>query len=164
MAIGAYHAPTTGLLKLNFKPELLSTYQQFELEIEKSDIDIDYELVTSVARDHEWMDPWEQALLYQISVEKVYLNPSLTLTELAKKMGTNASLLSKVINSRFGISFNELINKYRVKEVITLMKDPAYKNLNLLAIAYDAGFNSKSTFNRAFKKSTGASPKDYLVQ
>jgi len=83
---------------------------------------------------------------------------------LAKKMSTNASLLSKVINSRFGISFNELINKYRVEEVITLMKDPAYKNLNLLAIAYDAGFNSKSTFNRAFKKSTGASPKDYMVQ
>ena len=163
MAISAYHAPTMGLLKLNFKPELLLIYQQGQ-DVQGNHIvqDADYEEIVEQQADSSWMDQWQQELLYQINVEKVFLNPSLTLTELAKKMGTNASLLSKVINTRFGVSFNELINRYRVEEVILLMKDPAYKNLNLLAIAYDAGFNSKSTFNRAFKKLTGDIPKDFL--
>jgi AraC-like DNA-binding protein len=71
-------------------------------------------------------------------------------------------LLSKVINSTYGQNFNDYINRFRVDEAVKLMNDPAYKNFNILVVAYDAGFNSKSTFNRAFKKVTGVTPKDYL--
>ena len=97
-----------------------------------------------------------------MDIDKVYLDPELTLTELAKKAGTNASLLSKVINTSYSQNFNDYVNRFRVAEAIRLMADPQYRNFNLLAIAYDAGFNSKSTFNRAFKKVTGVIPKDYL--
>jgi len=110
------------------------------------------------------MDVWVAKLNSMMVEQHIYTEAELTLTELARKMETNASLLSKVINSRFGMSFNDLINKFRVEEAIRLMGDARYKNLNLLAIAFDAGFNSKSTFNRAFKKITGKNPKDFMAK
>ncbi|EHQ24979.1 helix-turn-helix domain-containing protein [Mucilaginibacter paludis] len=163
MAISAYHANPVKGLKLNFEPDLLLHYQQpLRLEMQTpTTIDIAYTAVDTVAPDNEWMNSWKEKLTNMIATERVYIEPELTITELAKKMGTNASLLSKVINTCFEMSFNDLINKCRVEEAIRLMGDARYKNLNLLAIAFDAGFNSKSTFNRAFKKITGKNPKDY---
>lgn len=110
------------------------------------------------------MVQWKEKVVAIMEEHKVFLDPELTLTELAKKLNTNPSLLSKVINSCFQVSFNDYVNQFRVQEAILLMADSRYKNLNLLAIAYDAGFNSKSTFNRAFKKVTGHNPKNYLPQ
>ncbi|MFD0861772.1 helix-turn-helix domain-containing protein [Sungkyunkwania multivorans] len=95
--------------------------------------------------------------------EKPYLNPDITLPELAKalKMGTNE--LSQVINAGFKMNFNDFINKYRIAEVKESMLDPKNGHLSLLAIAYDSGFNSKATFNRVFKKFTNTSPSQYLT-
>lgn len=143
---------------LSYQQPLLLSPQQ------ESITDVDYETIEPVVPETEWIDKWHSTILEMIEVEKVYLDPELTLTELAKKMGTNASLLSKAVNTCFKVSFNDLINRHRVQEAIRLMAEPKYKNLNLLAIAFDAGFNSKSTFNRAFKKVTGHIPKDYLSQ
>jgi AraC-like DNA-binding protein len=111
--------------------------------------------------DNSWMLGWIANIEVLMDIQKVYLEPELTLTELAKKDGTNASVLSKVINKTYGLNFSDYVNRYRVNEVIRLLEQPEYQNFTLLAVAYDAGFNSKSTFNRAFKKVTGVSPKDY---
>ncbi len=54
------------------------------------------------------------------------------------------------------------MNEYRIEEVKRRMVDPAYKHLTILAIAYDAGFNSKSSFNTIFKQKTGQTPSEYL--
>lgn len=164
MAISAYNTKTIAGLKLNFEPALLLQYQQplyFPVK-EPASIDVEYTLVEDAVPANEWMNSWHDKLNEMLTNQRVYIEPELTLTELAKKMGTNASLLSKVINTRYGMSFNDLINKLRVEEAIRLIGETKYKNLNLLAVAFDAGFNSKSTFNRAFKKMTGKNPKHYL--
>ena len=94
--------------------------------------------------------------------EKSYLNPELTLSELAIKLNTNTSVLSAVINTGFGKNFNDFVNEYRVEEFKRKAAAPDSKHLTLLAIAFDCGFNSKATFNRAFKKVTDLSPKAFL--
>jgi AraC-like DNA-binding protein len=66
-----------------------------------------------------------------------------------------------VINEHMGKNFYSLVNDYRVEEVKQRMEDPAYRNLTILAIAYDAGFNAKSSFNTIFKEKTGMTPSEY---
>jgi AraC-like DNA-binding protein len=105
----------------------------------------------------EWKIRVEQLIL----AESLYKNPELSLTSLAKKLSTNPSFLSKVINNGFGVNFNDFINRYRVNEVKALLADDANANITIMSLAYDAGFNSKATFNRAFKKITGKNPKDF---
>ena len=152
VAISAYAAPP--IIKLNFEPALLLTYQE-PLRLTQAAAELPVEDLT-------WIENWKLKVNELMVVQKIYLQPELTLTELAKKLGTNASLLSKVINAGYQQNFNDFVNGFRVDEAIRLMADPQYNNINLLGIAYDAGFNSKSTFNRAFKKVTGTIPKDYL--
>lgn len=94
----------------------------------------------------------------------MYRNPELTLTDLANQLGTNPSLLSKIINRSFGKNFNDYVNQYRVLEVKENLANPANAHLTIMSLAYDAGFNSKATFNRAFKKFTGDSPKTYQIK
>jgi AraC-like DNA-binding protein len=84
--------------------------------------------------------------------EKVFLEPELTLSELAIKLKTNTSLLSAAINQGFGKNFNDFVNEFRIREFEIQITNPENKNYTKLAIALDCGFNSKATFNRALKK------------
>jgi AraC-like DNA-binding protein len=91
---------------------------------------------------------------------KIYLNPELSLSDVSVYLKTNNSILSAAINQNFNKNFNDFVNEYRVEEFKRISKLPENKNLTLLAIAFDCGFNSKATFNRAVKKVTGLSPKE----
>jgi AraC-like DNA-binding protein len=93
--------------------------------------------------------------------KKPYLDSELTLSGLAKDLGISRSQLSLLINEGIGDNFYDFINKYRVEEVKKLMVDPQLKNYNLLGIALEAGFKSKSTFNLIFKRFTGLTPTEY---
>lgn len=112
----------------------------------------------------EWLTLWKSKVLEALINDKAYKEPELTLTTLAKRLETNASLLSKVINRGFGISFNDLINGYRVAAVKKALTEGEHRRQTLLGIALDCGFNSKTTFNRVFKKHAGLSPKNYISQ
>ena len=90
--------------------------------------------------------------------KRLFLNPELRLSDLADGMGVKPHLASALINSTFHQSFFELVNRYRVEEAKRRMVDPAHAHLNLLGIASDSGFNSKSTFNLIFKKYCGMPP------
>lgn len=107
---------------------------------------------------------WTQKVKEAILGEKMYRNPELTLTDLATHLGTNPSFLSKIINRSFGKNFNDYVNQYRVLEVKENLVNPANAHLTIMSLAYDAGFNSKATFNRAFKKFTGDNPKTYQIK
>lgn len=94
--------------------------------------------------------------------EQVYLNPTLTLAELATHTGLAPRLISFTVNNGFGQSFNDLVNSYRVEAVKRRLANPAdLARLTLLGIAFECGFNSKTTFNRIFKQFTGVAPSEY---
>ncbi|RNC84154.1 MAG: helix-turn-helix domain-containing protein [Winogradskyella sp.] len=112
------------------------------------------------------LDPKEKNLLNDIaeklkllmSEEKLYKNPNLTLTSLSKSLGIKSYLTTKCLNLIFEQKFNDFVNTYRIEELKTLLKDSKNKNYTLLSLAFEAGFNSKASFNRAVKKLTGKSP------
>jgi AraC-like DNA-binding protein len=99
-------------------------------------------------------------LLDAMNAEKLFLNSSLTLTDIAQKLEIAPCSLSQVINESCGQNFRDFINTYRIEESKRLLIQPD-QHLNILGIALDAGFNSKSAFNSAFKKHTGLTPKEF---
>jgi AraC-like DNA-binding protein len=92
---------------------------------------------------------------------KPFLNPNLTILQLASELGISSHYLSQIINEKFNLNFFDFINQFRVDEVKTKINDPKFENYSLLGIAFDCGFNSKSAFNRIFKKLTGQTPSQY---
>jgi AraC-like DNA-binding protein len=96
--------------------------------------------------------------------ENPYLNPELTLNDLAEQLQVKPHQLSQIINENAGTNFSDFINGYRVEKVKALMLEPRFQNLTLLAIAFEAGFNNKNSFNVAFKKHTGVTPTAYKKQ
>ena len=98
-----------------------------------------------------------------IKSSQSFLNPELSLPELAKQLNININELSEIINQGIGKNFNDFINGYRVQHVKQEMLKPEKKHLSLLGIAYESGFNSKATFNRVFKKIEGCSPSQFLI-
>jgi AraC-like DNA-binding protein len=104
---------------------------------------------------------WKDKLLQKMEDDKIYLDPELNLNSLAGVLKTNSLLLSSLINKHFGKNFNDFINEYRINEFKKRSQDADSQHLTMFGIALDSGFNSKATFNRAFKKFTGISPKDF---
>lgn len=92
---------------------------------------------------------------------QTYLNPDLTLAQLAQESGLSSHLLSQIINEQLQLNFFDFVNGYRVEAFRQRLHDPAYKSYSLLGIALDCGFNSKSAFNRIFKKETGLTPSQF---
>lgn len=111
--------------------------------------------------DESGLTELKSMLTSKMDQEKLFLNPELTLNELAKAVQINTNQLSSVINNGFGKNFNDFINEYRVEEVKRALQDPDNAHLSILGIALDSGFNSKATFNRVFKKITGTSPSQF---
>ena len=102
-------------------------------------------------------------LMNYMSSEKPYLEPELSLADLSRRMHTNPAILSQVINTGLGKNFNDFVNEYRVEAFKQQVRNPATTHLSFLGIALDCGFNSKATFNRAFRKFTGQAPGEFLA-
>ncbi|OWY16319.1 AraC family transcriptional regulator [Sphingobacteriales bacterium UPWRP_1] len=93
-----------------------------------------------------------------MAVDKIYLNPELTLPQLAEHLGSTPHLISQLLNQYKQESFFDFINRYRVEHFKQDALNPAKAHLSILAIAFDSGFNSKAAFNAVFKKITGTTP------
>ncbi|GAB3907705.1 AraC family transcriptional regulator [Larkinella knui] len=93
-----------------------------------------------------------------------YLDGTLTLRQVADELALSPHTLSQVLNQTLGVSFYDYINDYRVEAVKRALADHRNDHLTILALALDAGFESKAAFNKAFKKHTGLTPSDYRKQ
>ena len=101
------------------------------------------------------------ALVNAMEEQRLYRNSDLTLADLAEELGTTPHKVSEVLNSQLDQTFYDFVNSYRVKDVQRRIADDQAKNLTILALAMDAGFSSKSTFNHVFRQHTGRTPSAY---
>ena len=107
-------------------------------------------------------EQYHQQLLDKMEKEKPYLDSKLTLSKLAAMLDISSNHLSQVINQYENVNFRDFVNKYRIEEFkVQAAKNPDF---SILALALDAGFNSKSAFNHVFKKQTGKTPSSYLSE
>lgn len=93
-----------------------------------------------------------------MKTEKPHLNPELTIQDLSKQLNITRHHLTEILNNDLGKNFFNFINEYRVKEVKKRLLDEKFDHLTIVAIAFDSGFNSKSTFNSIFKQQTEKTP------
>lgn len=103
----------------------------------------------------------KQQLLRYMENNNAYTNPRLTLNDLAAKMKVPSHTLSRVINEGFEKNFFDFVNSYRIEDFKRRVDDPKNRHFTLLSLAYEVGFNSKTAFNRSFKKMTGQTPSEY---
>lgn len=104
----------------------------------------------------------KENLLKLLREEKIYRDNNMNLEMLSEKLGTTRHNTSQVINEHFEVNFFELINKYRIKEALDILKNDNRRNFNIIDVAYEVGFNNKVTFNKAFKKETSLTPTQYM--
>jgi len=96
--------------------------------------------------------------------QKRFLDPTITLDKIAEELKVSKSHLSRIFNAELQVSFPEYLNTLRVEEAKLYLRHPDFSNYTLIAIGLEAGFNSKTTFNNAFKKITGTTPSDFKKQ
>ncbi len=111
--------------------------------------------------DPQLLSEQRQALVALMQESQPYLDPYLSLRDLAEKLGIPANQLSQLLNEGFDQNFSEFVNGYRLTTFKEKVSDPANQNFTILALAYESGFNSKTVFNTYFKKATGMTPKAY---
>ncbi len=106
-------------------------------------------------------DEYLKTLLSYMEQNKPYLERDLTIHDLSQLTGIPRHYITQVLNEKYERNFFTFINEYRVKDVLDRFSDPRFNHYTILAIAYDAGFNSKTTFNSIFKTQTGQTPSAY---
>jgi TolB-like protein/AraC-like DNA-binding protein len=114
--------------------------------------------------DKETVAEYSNRLLAYISEHKAYLNPELSLRELAGQINIHPNHLSWILNKSIGKNFNQFINHYRIEAFKSMSGDTENKNLTIEGLAYESGFNSKTVFNTYFKRETGLTPRQFLNQ
>lgn len=106
-------------------------------------------------------DEFLQNLIGYVEKNKPFLDQNLNIYTLSKMTGIQRHHITQILNENYKRNFFTFINEYRVKEVISRFKDRKYDNFTILAIAFDSGFNSKTTFNSIFKNITGMTPSQF---
>ncbi|WP_075601690.1 helix-turn-helix domain-containing protein [Saccharicrinis aurantiacus] len=137
-------------------------YYHWSTILEKNSVS--HKLQNSKIKDSHLNNNWmklKSKLVNLMEEDKVYLNPELTLSDLSLLLGTNNQYVSKLINEGFEKSYNDYINSYRIKLFIDIVQNDN-TNRTFLHHAFKVGFNSKSAFNRAFKKVKNTTPSEYF--
>ncbi len=144
------------------KSSVLNTMNSKEVTV--FSIEEDSKKVSQDNSNYKEIESGKPKMMALILEDKIYENPTLTLAEVASKLETTTKIVTAIVNIGFQMNFNDFINHYRIEAVIEKLKNGEQSNKTLLGIALECGFNSKATFNRAFKKNTSLSPKEYLAK
>lgn len=149
----AYHS----ILQKEIFPEVSRSIFQDEQVITTSQP----QQLENTATERIEVEQMKDLILSVMEQQKPYLNPELTLPELAKRCSMKTHELSHFLNDHLGENFYSFVNRYRIEESKRLLLDSNYQHLSILGIAMEAGFNSKTAFNTNFKRLTGKTPSFY---
>ncbi len=116
--------------------------------------------VKSHLTDEVETESLQKKLLKLVEEDKIHHNPEISLLSLSESLLTSPNKLSELLNKKMGQNFNDFINCYRVRDAKKSLRDN--DDLTIIEIAYDVGFQSKSTFNKSFKKFTNMTPTEFL--
>lgn len=116
---------------------------------------------SSFILNDEQLKEYSKRLKQSVEIDKVFIENEISLAELSKKIKIQPYQLSELISRVSGESFFDFINRHRIEEIKLRLKDPKYNSYSILGNAMDCGFNSKSSFNIAFKKFVGLTPSEY---
>lgn len=111
--------------------------------------------------DNVTADRFIECLRKCMETQKLYKNQNLRLADLADVLSLPPHTLSQLVNERLGVNSVDFVNQYRIEEAKSMLENPDSDKYTLVAIAQHAGFNSKASFNRAFKKHAKMSPSEY---
>jgi AraC-like DNA-binding protein len=111
--------------------------------------------------DMQTQETYLRLLNEYMEKNKPYLNERITIKDLSEALNVPYYHLSIVINNLLKKNFYDFINEYRIREVLSILKESRNEAVNILSIAFKCGFNSKSTFNRVFKNKMGTTPSLY---
>lgn len=117
-----------------------------------------------IYKDASSSGPYLAKLNKALEIDKVYLNPKLNIKLLSENLGIPLNQLSYIVNENYDMSFRDLLNEYRINEVLRRVNEKGLESYTLLSYAFECGFNSEATFYRNFKKITGQTPKIYFSQ
>lgn len=140
--------------------EIYPSEEKQRQELISIDEDSDREEVKKKLISDEELLKIKTSLQVIMEVQKPYLDSELNLIRLAEMLSVSTHHLSYVINTGFGKNFFQYVNEYRVDYAQKLLKEPNSK-LSILGVAFESGFNSKTSFNTAFKKVTGQTPSEF---
>lgn len=115
----------------------------------------------SVVLNKNSFDVISQKLLEFMKTGKPYLDEELSLQKLSLLIDISTHQLSQTINQGLNTNFYKFVNAYRIEEVKKKLTDPEFEKYSILGIAFESGFNSKSTFNKIFKEETGMTPSEF---
>ncbi len=143
------------------KPELFHEFPHLLLEDHSSipEIKEKYEN-SSLHEDQKHI--YVKKLLEFMETNKPYHQPDLTLSKLSDHINVPVHYLSQIINEKLDVNFLDFINSYRINEAKDKLIDPDFSHLSILGVAFDVGFNAKSTFYSVFKKQTGMTPTEFI--
>lgn len=136
-----------------------SLRQEWIAEVEESDTEVE-QVSQEMEPSRNGASPMGQKLEAYIRERELFLNPKLSLPDLATEMGTNRSYLSNCLNNELGVTFYDYINGFRLEKAKGILEDPAFDGC-IEEVALLSGFNSVSTFRRSFQKRYGCSPSQY---
>jgi tetratricopeptide (TPR) repeat protein len=152
------------LLAFKEKENTEQVFNKASANFEESEEELEEELAEATIKQAKTTLPPEQVkhLFTEIDrvliKEKVFLNPDLTLSNLAEMLNSNTAYVSKAINLHYEKSFSNVINEFRIKEARRMLADKKFNHITIEGIARETGFRSMPSFNRAFKNLTGVSP------
>ena len=144
------------LLKALKEPEIFSVMEEKESSVSDS-----VPKYTGSGLNEEDKKRILKLLREYMDNKKPYLEPELTLEQLAGQLLLRPKILSQVINESLQQNFFDFINRYRIEAAKKMLTNPADQKITVLEVLYEVGFNSKSSFNTLFKKHTGLTPSEF---
>lgn len=151
------------LVTKTFEPSRLPD-KRSRPELNNGSVRKKYEVDTKTLMQPAEIDMAQKKLNQLMHQDERYLDTSISLRSLAAETGIHPNKLSWMLNDQVGVSFNDFVNNFRFECFKEKALDPANKNFTLLGLAFESGFNSKSTFNEYFKKKTGITPRKWLKE